>query len=125
MLTNKYLKGVPQDARATRDGSLSQALLTDQNLGAIRTLNDIAGKRGQTLAQIAIAWVLRDSRVTSALIGARTVGQLDDSLDAIKMLGFSAKELAAIDKATDDGGVNLWSGSSDITALPVPQGVPD
>jgi len=125
MLTNKYLKGVPQDARATRDGSLSQALLTDQNLGAIRTLNDIAGERGQTLAQMAIAWVLRDSRVTSALIGARTVGQLDDSLDAIKMLGFSAEELAAIDKAADDGGVNLWSGSSDITALPAPQGVPD
>jgi L-glyceraldehyde 3-phosphate reductase len=124
MLTNKYLKGVPQDARATRDGSLSQSLLTDQNLAAIRTLNDIAGERGQTLAQMAIAWTLRDPRVTSALIGARTVEQLDDSLDAIKMLDFSVDELAAIDKAADDGGVNLWSGSSDITALPAPQGVP-
>jgi L-glyceraldehyde 3-phosphate reductase len=124
MLTNKYLHGVPQDARATRDGSLSQTLLTDQNLAAIRTLNDIAGERGQTLAQMAIAWVLRDPRVTSALIGARTVEQLDDSLDSIEMLDFSADELAAIDKAADDGGVNLWSGSSDITALPTAQGVP-
>jgi len=124
MLTNKYLHGVPQDARATHNGSLSQDLLTDQNLAAIRTLNGIAGNRGQTLAQMAIAWVLRDPRVTSALIGARTVEQLDDSLDAIKMLDFSADELAAIDKAAEDGGVNIWSGSSDITALPAAQGVP-
>jgi L-glyceraldehyde 3-phosphate reductase len=124
MLTNKYLQGVPQDARATRDGSLSQALLTDRNLAAIRTLNDIAGERGQTLAQMAIAWVLRDPRVTSALIGARTVEQLDDSLDSLKTLDFSADELTAIDNAADDGGVNLWSGSSDITALPAAQGVP-
>lgn len=124
MLTNKYLRGVPQDARATRDGSLSQALLTDQNLAAIRTLNDIAGERGQTLAQMAIAWVLRDPRVTSALIGARTVEQLDDSLDSLKTLDFSTDELTAIDDAADDGGVNLWSGSSDITALPTAQGVP-
>lgn len=123
MLTGKYLHGVPQDARATRGGSLSQTLLTDQNLAAIRTLNDIAAERGQTLAQMAIAWVLRDPRVTSALIGARTVEQLDDSLDSTKMLDFSADQLAAIDKAAQDGGINLWSESSDIAALPAAQGI--
>jgi L-glyceraldehyde 3-phosphate reductase len=80
-------------------------------------LNEIAGARGRTLAQMAIAWVLRDPRVTSALIGARTVEQLDDSLDATQMLDFAADELAAIDKPAD-GGINLWSESSDIAALP-------
>ena len=124
MLTNKCLNGVPQDARATRDGSLSQTLLTDRNLAAIRILNEIAGARGQTLAQMAIAWVLRDPRVTSALIGARTIEQLDDSLDAIQRLDFAADELAAIDKAADDGGINLWSESSDIATLPAAQGAP-
>ncbi len=124
MLTNRYLSGVPQDARANRGGSLSQTLLTDQNIAAIRALNDIAMARGQTLAQMAIAWVLRDPRVTSALIGARTVEQLDDSLDATRKLDFSADELAAIDRAAEDGGINLWSESSDIAALPAPQGIP-
>jgi L-glyceraldehyde 3-phosphate reductase len=124
MLSAKYLGGVPRDARASRDGSLSQTLLTDQNLAAIRTLNGIAEQRGQTLAQMAIAWVLRDPRVTSALIGARTVEQLDDSLDATDRLDFSAEELAAIDAAAEDGGINLWAESSDISALPAAQGVP-
>ncbi|SOB86417.1 L-glyceraldehyde 3-phosphate reductase [Sphingomonas guangdongensis] len=124
MLTDKYLGGLPEGARATRGGSLSQTLLTEQNLRAVRTLNDIAAGRGQTLAQMAIAWVLRDPRVTSALIGARTVAQLDDSLDAVTNLGFSAAELDAIDRAAADGGINIWAGSSDITALPAAQGVP-
>jgi L-glyceraldehyde 3-phosphate reductase len=124
MLTNKYLHGVPQDARANRSGSLSQTLLTDRNLAAIRILNDIARERGQTLAQMAIAWVLRDPRITSALIGAPTVEQLDDSLDATRRLDFSADELTAIDKAAEDGGINLWSESSDIAALPAAQGLP-
>jgi L-glyceraldehyde 3-phosphate reductase len=82
MLTSKYLGGIPADARASRGGSLAQNALSDQILAAIRTLNDIAGQRGQTLAQMAIAWVLRDTRMTSALIGACTVEQLDDTLDA-------------------------------------------
>ncbi len=124
MLTTKYLDGVPEDARASRGGSLSQALLTDRNLAAIRALDAIAGRRGQTLAQMAIAWVLRDPRVTSALIGARSVEQLDDSLDAVKRLDFSAGELEAIDAAAQDGGINLWAGSSDIVDLPAAQGVP-
>ncbi|EZP54294.1 MULTISPECIES: L-glyceraldehyde 3-phosphate reductase [Sphingomonas] len=124
MLTDKYLSGVPQDARASRGGSLAQTLLSEQNLGTIRALNAIAEARGQTLAQMAIAWVLRDPRVTSALIGARTVAQLDDSLDAVQRLDFSDDELAAIDRAAADGGINIWAESSDIADLPAAQGVP-
>ena len=124
MLTAKYLVGVPEDARANRQGSLSQALLSERNLSAIRTLDGIAKQRGQTLAQMAIAWVLRDPRITSALIGARTVAQLDDSLDAVKDLAFTADELAAIDAAAEEGGINIWSGSSEISTVPAAQGVP-
>jgi L-glyceraldehyde 3-phosphate reductase len=112
MLTSKYLNGVPEDARAAREGSLSTNLLTEQNLTHIRKLNDIAQQRGQTLAQMAIAWVLRDKRVTSALIGARTVAQLDDSLDAVNNLNFSTEELAAIDAHATEGGIYLWKVSS-------------
>jgi L-glyceraldehyde 3-phosphate reductase len=124
MLTAKYLDGVPRDARASRDGSLSQTLLSEANVAAIRALDGIARARGQTLAQMAIAWVLRDPRVTSALIGARSVAQLDDSLNALNNPAFSADELAAIDAAAVDGGINIWSDSSDIAELPAPQGVP-
>ncbi|MBB4087361.1 L-glyceraldehyde 3-phosphate reductase [Sphingomonas carotinifaciens] len=124
MLTSKYLGGVPKDARASRGGSLSTQLLSEQNLASIRQLNDIAHTRGQTLAQMAIAWVLRDPRVTSALIGARTVDQLDDSLKAVDRLDFTAEELSAIDDAAADGGINLWAGSSDTVDLPAAQGIP-
>jgi L-glyceraldehyde 3-phosphate reductase len=123
MLSDKYLGGIPDDARASRGGSLKPHLLSDRNMAAIRALGDIAQARGQTLAQMAIAWVLRDPRVSSALIGARTVAQLDDSLDAVKRLDFSDAELAAIDATVEDGGINIWSGSSDITELPAAQGV--
>ncbi|AQR75166.1 L-glyceraldehyde 3-phosphate reductase [Sphingomonas sp. LM7] len=118
MLTSKYLKGVPEDARAARSGSLSQQLLSDENLARIRALNDIAAKRGQTLAQMAIAWVLRDPRVTSALVGARTVQQLDDSLDAVNNLDFSAEELAEIDTHATEGAIDLWKVSSTLEDLP-------
>jgi L-glyceraldehyde 3-phosphate reductase len=115
MLSDKYLKGgVPDDARARRDGSLKQRMLSADNLDRIRALNDIAAARGQSLAQMAIAWVLRDPRVTSALIGARTVAQLDDSLDAVARLDFSADELAAIDRHAGDGHVDIWRVSSGI-----------
>jgi L-glyceraldehyde 3-phosphate reductase len=117
MLTNKYLNGVPTDARATRGGSLARALLTEENLKRIVALNEIARERGQTLAQMAIAWVLRDPRVTSALIGARTVAQLDDSLDAVRQLDFSDAELAAIDHHASEGGINIWQTSSAIEAV--------
>ncbi len=115
MLTSKYLGGVPQDARAAKGGSsLGERLLTAENIERVRALNEIAKRRGQTLAQMAIAWVLRDPRVTSALIGARTVAQLDDSLDAVKRLDFSAEELAEIDTYANEGGIDLWKASSTI-----------
>jgi len=114
MLTSKYLGGVPEGARASKSGSLGQAMLSDENIGRIRALNAIAERRGQTLAQMAIAWVLRDPRVTSALIGARTVQQLDDSLDAVKRLGFDEGELRDIDQYAGEGGIDLWKVSSTL-----------
>jgi L-glyceraldehyde 3-phosphate reductase len=118
MLSSKYLHGVPADARAARGGSLNQRLLSDENIERIRALHAIAQKRGQTLAQMAIAWVLRDPRVTSALIGARTVEQLDNSLDAVNNLDFGAEELAEIDAHATDGSLDLWKVSSSIEELP-------
>jgi L-glyceraldehyde 3-phosphate reductase len=118
MLTNKYLNGVPEGARAAKGTSLNQRLLSDDNLARIRALHAIAEKRGQTLAQMAIAWVLRDPRVTSALIGARTVAQLDNSLDAVNNLDFSAEELAEIDHHATDGSLDLWKVSSSIEERP-------
>jgi L-glyceraldehyde 3-phosphate reductase len=108
LLTNKYLKVVPQDSRASEQGSFSRALLSEDNLKRVRALNDIAQSRGQSLAQMAIAWVLRDKRVTSALIGARNVEQLDNSLDALHKLDFTDTELKAIDEHATDGGIDLW-----------------
>lgn len=114
LLTSKYLKGVPDDARATRGGSLGKEQLNEANLERIRALNGIAERRGQTLAQMAIAWTLRDPRVTSSLIGARTVAQLDDSLDAVKHLDFPASDLVEIEKYASDGGTDLWKESAEL-----------
>ncbi|SFW70739.1 L-glyceraldehyde 3-phosphate reductase [Luteibacter sp. UNCMF366Tsu5.1] len=114
LLTSKYLKGIPSDTRATRAGSLSKEQLSEANLERIRALNAIAERRGQSLAQMAIAWVLRDPRVTSALIGARTVEQLDDSLGALAGLAFTSEELAEIDRYANDGGVDLWKSSAQL-----------
>ncbi|MCC2977028.1 L-glyceraldehyde 3-phosphate reductase [Sphingomonas sp. PL-96] len=122
MLTNKYLGGVPADARAARGGSLSEGLLTEENLARVRALGEIAQARGQSLAQMAIAWVLRDPRVTSALIGARTVAQLDNSLDALNRLDFTDDELARIDAHAGEGGINLWEESASIRELPAAGG---
>ncbi len=109
LLTNKYLNGVPQNSRATAEGSsLLKDFLSPENIERVRALSDIAKGRGQSLAQMAIAWVLRDRRVTSALIGARTVEQLDDSLDALKGLDFTGDELAGIEKHAQDAGIDLW-----------------
>jgi L-glyceraldehyde 3-phosphate reductase len=108
LLTNKYLKGVPADSRAKAEGSFLKEFLSEENLKRVRALNDIAAGRGQTLAQMAIAWVLRDPRVTSALIGARNVAQLDDSLDAVKKLAFSDAELQEIDRHAQEGAIDLW-----------------
>src|SRR6202046_2700916 len=108
LLTNKYLKGTPQSSRAKLEGSFLKGFLSEENLKRVRALNEIAAGRGQTLAQMAIAWILRDQRVTSALIGARNVEQLDDSLDALKKLKFTAAELKEIDRHAQDGNLDLW-----------------
>ncbi|GAA4487273.1 L-glyceraldehyde 3-phosphate reductase [Gluconacetobacter asukensis] len=113
LLTGKYLDGVPDASRAAAGTSFSRDMLSEENLSHVRALNDIARERGQSLAQMAIAWVLRDPRVTSALIGARNTKQLDDSLDALKNLTFSSKELEHIDRHAHEGSIDLWRGLSD------------
>ncbi|MBM9400089.1 L-glyceraldehyde 3-phosphate reductase [Gluconacetobacter azotocaptans] len=113
LLTGKYLDGVPDASRAAAGTSFSRDMLSEENLNHVRALNDIARERGQSLAQMAIAWVLRDPRVTSALIGARNTKQLDDSLDALKNLTFSSKELEHIDRHAHEGSIDLWRGLSD------------
>lgn len=113
LLTNKYLNGVPDNSRAAIGDSFVQAMLSEDNIAHVRALNDIAQKRGQSLAQMAIAWILRDPRVTSALIGARNVQQLDDSLDALKNQSFSADELKLIDQYAREGHIDLWRNLSE------------
>jgi L-glyceraldehyde 3-phosphate reductase len=113
MLTDKYLHGIPEGSRADRPYSLSTRLLSDEALAKIRALNEIAGRRGQTLAQMALAWTLRDPRVTSAVIGASSVAQLEDNVAALEKLEFSDDELAEIDRYATDSGINIWAGSSE------------
>ncbi len=114
VLSDKYLNGVPADARINRPGgdSLQAAHLSPENLARVRALNDIAAARGQTLAQMALAWVLRDARITSTLIGASNSAQIRENVAALQNLQFSAGELAAIDACAQEGGINLWAGSS-------------
>jgi len=112
MLTDKYLNGIPEDSRAARDGSLSPDLLTKEALARIRSLNEIAKKRGQSLAQMALAWTLRDDRVTSTLIGASSVEQLEANIGALENLEFSDEELAAIDGHAVESDINIWAASS-------------
>jgi L-glyceraldehyde 3-phosphate reductase len=112
MLTDKYLNGIPEDSRMSRGTSLSEDLLTEQNLDRIRGLNKIAERRGQTLAQLAVAWAARDPRVTSVLIGASSVRQLEQNVAALDNLEFSAEELTEIDSHAVEGGVDLWRGVS-------------
>jgi len=113
MLTDKYLGGIPEGSRASRPTSLSPDLITDETLAKIRALNEIASRRGQSLAQMAIAWTLRDERVTSALIGASSVAQLEDNIAALERLGFTAEELAEIDRYASDSAINIWAASSE------------
>jgi L-glyceraldehyde 3-phosphate reductase len=112
MLTDRYLTGIPAGSRATADSSLSGDLLSDENLDKVRALNAIAGRRGQTLAQMAIAWVLRDPRMTSTVLGASSVAQLENNVAALRNASFSADELAEIDKYATESGINLWARSS-------------
>lgn len=113
MLTNRYLNGVPADSRAAKERFLSESALTEDKLDRVRGLNAIAEGRGQTLAQMAIAWILRDqpkgSAVTSALVGASSVAQLEDTLSAINNLKFSTDELTAIDEFAVESDINLWA----------------
>jgi len=112
LLTDRYLGGVPEGSRATQGGSFSTELLTDANLANVRGLNEIARRRGQTLAQMALAWILRDPLVASALVGASSVEQLEDNLAALENLTFEPAELEEIDRFAVEGNVNLWAQSS-------------
>jgi L-glyceraldehyde 3-phosphate reductase len=113
LLSSRYLDGVPAGSRASHPGSLSPELLTEETLAKVRALNEIAAGRGQTLAQLAIAWALRDPRMTSTLLGASSVEQLEENVGALDRLDFTADELAEIDRYATDGGINLWARSSD------------
>ena len=114
MLTDKYLNGIPEGSRASRDSSLSKELLSEDNLARVRALNEIAARRGQSLAQLALAWTLRDPRITSTLIGVSSVAQLEDSLGALDHLEFSREELHEIDQYAAEGHINLWARSSSV-----------
>jgi L-glyceraldehyde 3-phosphate reductase len=114
MLSDKYLGGVPADSRAARNGSLSPDLLTEETMTHVRKLNEIAARRGQSLAQLALAWTLRDPRVTSTLVGASSVEQLEANLGALDRIDFSADELAEIDRHAVEGGINIWAASSRV-----------
>jgi L-glyceraldehyde 3-phosphate reductase len=112
MLTDRYLEGIPEGSRASRNESLAPDLLTEQTLAKIRALREIASRRGQTLAQMALAWVLRDARVTSALIGASSVEQLEDNVSALDNLDFADDELDEIDRYATESDINIWAASS-------------
>ena len=112
MLTDRYLHGIPAGSRASRDSSLTSDQLTEENLAKVRALNQIAARRGQTLAQMAVAWTLRDPRVSSTLLGASSVAQLEANVAALDNLRFGEDELAEIDQYATEGDINLWASSS-------------
>jgi L-glyceraldehyde 3-phosphate reductase len=114
VLTDRYLDGIPEGSRASRDGSLAADTLTEQMLAKVRALNEIAAGRGQSLAQMALAWTLRDPRVTSALVGASSVEQLETNLGALERLDFTDDELAEIDKYATESDINIWAESSRV-----------
>jgi L-glyceraldehyde 3-phosphate reductase len=114
MLTDKYLDGIPEGSRASRPTSLSPDLLTDEALARIRALNELAAGRGQSLAQLALAWTLRDPRMTSALIGVSSVEQLESNVTALDRIDFTEDELAEIDRLATESGINLWAESSAV-----------
>ena len=113
LLTSRYLGGIPAGSRASRGGSLSADQISAENVAHVRALNEMAKARGQSLAQFALSWVLRDQRITSALIGASSVAQLDENLDAAGRSDFTPDELAAIDQQAVEAGINIWAASSE------------
>ncbi|MGZ8694076.1 MAG: L-glyceraldehyde 3-phosphate reductase [Gaiellaceae bacterium] len=113
MLTGRYLNGIPEGSRATQHGSLSPDLLTEQAMAKVRALNELAARRGQTLAQLALAWTLRDPRMTSTLAGASSLEQLEDNIKALDNLDFSDEELAEIDRYATESDINLWPGAAE------------
>jgi L-glyceraldehyde 3-phosphate reductase len=113
VLTDRYLDGIPDGSRASRSGSISPDQLNEETMAKVRSLNQIARERGQTLAQLALAWTLRDRRMTSTLVGASSVEQLEQNLGALQKLDFAADELAEIDRHATDSGINIWSASSE------------
>jgi L-glyceraldehyde 3-phosphate reductase len=113
LLTDRYLHGVPEDSRAAQGKSLGEDMLSERNLERVRALNEIARSRGQSLAQLALAWALRDTRVTSVLVGASSVDQLETNVAAVDRLDLTDDELAAIDEHAVEAGINLWATSSD------------
>jgi L-glyceraldehyde 3-phosphate reductase len=113
LLTDRYLDGIPADSRAATGGSLKPDAITEQRLGQVRALGEIAARRGQSLAQLALVWALRDPRMTSLVIGASSVKQLDDNVAALANMSLTADELAEIDLHATDAGINLWKRSSD------------
>jgi len=112
LLTDRYLGGVPEGSRASRPGSMSADMLSEENLGKVRALHQVAARRDQSLAQLALSWTLRDPRVTSALVGASSVAQLEDNVQALRNLAFDDQELAEIDRHAKEGGINIWAASS-------------
>src|SRR3954470_16570729 len=114
MLTDKYLDGVPSGSRAASEGSFSRDMLTDENIERVRALHEIASARGQSLAQMALAWTLRDDRITSTLIGASSVEQLEQNVASLERLAFGDDELAAIERHAEDAGINIWQPSSEV-----------
>jgi L-glyceraldehyde 3-phosphate reductase len=114
LLTDRYLDGVPEGSRASRPGTIDDDQLNEATLAKVRTLHELAGRRGQSLAQMAIAWTLRDPRVTSALLGASSVAQLEANVAALDNLGFGDEDLAEIDRHATEAGINLWEASSSV-----------
>ena len=112
LLTDRYLNGIPAESRASQAGSFSKDMLTGQTLAKVRALNQLAERRGQTLAQMALAWTLRDPRVTSTLVGASSVAQLEQNLGARDKLAFAPEELTEIDRYATESGINIWAASS-------------
>lgn len=114
LLTDRYLDGIPEGSRASRDESLSPGQLSDETLARVRSLNEIAARRGQSLAQLAIVWTLCDERMTSALIGASSVEQLEANVAALDRLDLAPDELDEIDRYAVESGINIWAPSSAV-----------